>query len=166
MVRKSAVGAPRLAEAGAPRALILCVRRAAAQKWVRWSLKGPWLLPVLGGYASSIALFNLVEPFNQRLLAHLAYAYEGIVSKLANPADKRVSSLLLAAITPCVGAPLFEELQSRAFILQARRNGARRRVIVTVTSCRGRVRGRGLRQIARCLASRDSAHGARPDGRP
>ena len=47
----------------------------------------------------------------------------GIVSKLANPADKRASSLLLASITPCVGAPLFEELQSRAFILQVCNGG-------------------------------------------
>jgi len=49
------------------------------------------------------------------------------VAKLANPADKSAVALLIAAITPCVGAPLYEELQSRAFLLQVR----------------GRVRGRG-----------------------
>lgn len=89
------------------------------KRWVRWSLRGPWLLPVLGGYSASIALFNLVEPINQWLLPHLAYTQEGMVSKLANPLDKLPSSLLLAAITPCVGAPMFEELQSRVFVLQA-----------------------------------------------
>ncbi|KAL1510529.1 hypothetical protein AB1Y20_006832 [Prymnesium parvum] len=88
-------------------------------KWVRWSLNGPWLLPVLGGYSASIALFNLVEPLNQHMLSHLAYAPEGLVAKLANPADKKLSSLLVASITPCIGAPIFEELQSRAFIMQA-----------------------------------------------
>lgn len=88
------------------------------QKWVRFSLTGPWLLPVLGGYSASIALFNLVEPLNQHVLSYLDYAPEGFVAKLANPADKRLSSLLIASITPCVGAPLFEELQSRAFVLQ------------------------------------------------
>ena len=49
------------------------------------------------------------------------------MAKLANPADKSAVALLIAAITPCVGAPLYEELQSRAFLLQVR----------------GRVRGRG-----------------------
>ena len=44
---------------------------------------------------------------------------EGIVAKLANPDDRSVASLLLAAVAPCIGAPIFEELQSRAFILQA-----------------------------------------------
>ena len=29
-------------------------------------------------------------------------------------------ALLLGGVTPCVGAPLYEELQSRAFLLQAR----------------------------------------------
>lgn len=87
--------------------------------WVRASLRGPWLAHVLGGYAASIALFNLVEPINQMLLPHLSYAAEGMVAKLANPADGSAASLLVASITPCVGAPLFEELQSRAFILQA-----------------------------------------------
>ena len=87
--------------------------------WVRWSLRGPWLAPVLGGYAASLALFNLVEPLNQALLPGLNYKPEGMVAQLANPADKSVVSLALAAIAPCLGAPLFEELQSRAFILQA-----------------------------------------------
>ena len=41
------------------------------------------------------------------------------MAKLANPADKSAMALVLAAITPCVGAPLYEELQSRAFLLQA-----------------------------------------------
>ena len=41
------------------------------------------------------------------------------MAKLANPADKSAVALLIAAITPCVGAPLYEELQSRAFLLQA-----------------------------------------------
>lgn len=35
------------------------------RQWVRWSTRGPWLAPVLGGYAASLALFNLVEPINQ-----------------------------------------------------------------------------------------------------
>ena len=74
---------------------------------------------MLGGYAASLALFNLVEPINQALLPHLAYEAEGMVAKLANPADRSGASLLLASVAPCVGAPLFEELQSRAFILQA-----------------------------------------------
>lgn len=65
-----------------------------------------------------MAVFNIVEPLNQHLLSHLSYAPEGIVAKLANPADKRVSSLAIAAITPCIGAPIFEELQSRAYIMQ------------------------------------------------
>ena len=90
----------------------------SGRRWVRWSLRGAWLAPVLGGYAASVALFNLVEPFNQALLSHLAYAPEGMVAKLANPADGRASSLVVASLVPCVGAPLFEELQSRAFILQ------------------------------------------------
>jgi membrane protease YdiL (CAAX protease family) len=89
------------------------------RKWVRWSWRGPWLLPVLGGYSASVALFNLVEPINQALLPSLDYLPEGIVAKLANPTDKSAASLALAAVAPCVGAPLFEELQSRAFILQA-----------------------------------------------
>ena len=87
--------------------------------WVRMRLRGPWLWPVLGGYAASLAMFNLVEPINQALLPHLAFAAEGPVAKLANPADKSAVALLIAAITPCVGAPLYEELQSRAFLLQA-----------------------------------------------
>ena len=92
-----------------------------SRQWVRWSWRGPWLLPVLGGYAASLSLFNLVEPLNQALLPGLAYLPEGIVAKLANPADRDARSLLLASVAPCVGAPLFEELQSRAFILQALR---------------------------------------------
>ena len=88
-------------------------------KWVRWRWRGPWLAPVLGGYAASLAVFNLVEPLNQALLPGLALLPEGIVAKLANPADRGRCSLLLASVAPCVGAPLFEELQSRAFILQA-----------------------------------------------
>ena len=70
-------------------------------------------------YAASLALFNLVEPINQALLPGLAYKPEGLVAQLANPPDKSAASLLLASVAPCVGAPLFEELQSRAFILQA-----------------------------------------------
>ena len=76
---------------------------------LRW--RGPWLAPVLGGYTASLALFNLVEPLNQLLLPHLAYASEGIVAKLANPADRSISSLVLASLAPCIGAPIFEELQ-------------------------------------------------------
>ena len=45
--------------------------------WVRMRLRGPWLWPVLGGYAASLAMFNLVEPINQALLPHLAFAAEG-----------------------------------------------------------------------------------------
>jgi membrane protease YdiL (CAAX protease family) len=89
------------------------------RKWVRWSLRGPWLAPVLGGYTASLALFNLVEPLNQALLPGQAYLPEGVVAQLANPSDRSLGSLLLASIAPCIGAPLFEELQSRAFILQA-----------------------------------------------
>ena len=55
---------------------------------------------------------------HQALLPHLAFAAEGPVAKLANPADKSAMALVIAAITPCVGAPLYEELQSRAFLLQ------------------------------------------------
>lgn len=90
-----------------------------SKKWVRWSFKGPWLAPVLGGYMASLTLFNLAEPINQALFPHLSYLAEGMVAKLANPPDKSIGSLLIGSITPCVGAPLFEELQSRAFILQA-----------------------------------------------
>ena len=90
-----------------------------SKKWIRIKWKAPWLLPTLGGYTASLALFNLVEPLNQWLLPSLAYLPEGIVAKLANPADRSGASLLLASIAPCIGAPLFEELQSRAFILQA-----------------------------------------------
>lgn len=88
-------------------------------RWVRWSARGPWLAPVLGGYAASLALFNLVEPLNQALLPQLGSATEGMVAQLASPSDRSAASLLLASITPCVGAPLYEELQSRAFIFQA-----------------------------------------------
>lgn len=87
--------------------------------FVRWKWKAPWLAPVLGGYAASLALFNLVEPINQALLPSLFYEPEGLVANLANPVDRQVSSLALGAIAPVLGAPLFEELQSRAFILQA-----------------------------------------------
>lgn len=89
------------------------------ESWVRIRWRAPWLAPVLGGYAASLALFNLVEPINQALLPHLAYAAEGPVARLANPTDGSAATLLLSAITPCVGAPLYEELQSRAFLLQA-----------------------------------------------
>jgi len=89
------------------------------ESWVRVRWRAPWLAPVLGGYAASLALFNLVEPINQALLPHLAYAAEGPVARLANPTDGSAATLLLSAITPCVGAPLYEELQSRAFLLQA-----------------------------------------------
>jgi len=89
------------------------------KRWVRWSWRSPWLIPTLGGYFASVALFNLVEPINQALLPQLAYAREGFVSKLANPDDRSAASLLLASVAPCVGAPLFEEVQSRAFMLQA-----------------------------------------------
>ena len=58
-------------------------------------------------------------PSVEQLLPRLAYQPEGIVAKLANPTDRSVGSLLLASVAPCIGAPLFEELQSRAFILQA-----------------------------------------------
>jgi len=87
--------------------------------WIRASWRRPWLVPVLGGYTASLALFNLVEPINQALFPFLAYAPEGPVAKLANPLDKSAASLALASIVPCVGAPLFEEVQSRAFLLQA-----------------------------------------------
>ena len=59
------------------------------------------------------------RPVEQALLPQLAFAQEGFVSKLANPADRSAASLLLASVAPCVGAPLFEEVQSRAFMLQA-----------------------------------------------
>jgi len=88
-------------------------------RWVRWGWKRPWLAPVLGGYTVSLTLFNLIEPLNQALLPHLAYAPDGPVALLANPADKSLLSLLIASITPCLGAPVFEEVQSRAFVLQA-----------------------------------------------
>jgi len=87
--------------------------------WVRGSWRQPWLIPVLGGYTASLALFNLIEPLNQALFPQLAYDAEGFVSKLANPSDKSAVSLLIAAIAPCIGAPIYEEIQSRAFILQA-----------------------------------------------
>ena len=89
------------------------------REWTRVRWRAPWLLPVLGGYTASLALFNLVEPINQALLPGLAYQPEGIVAKLANPADRSAASLALATVAPCIGAPLFEELQSRAFIMQA-----------------------------------------------
>ena len=56
---------------------------------------------------------------SRRAPSGLAYQPEGLVAQLANPPDRSLGSLLLASIAPCVGAPLFEELQSRAFILQA-----------------------------------------------
>ena len=87
--------------------------------WVRWRWRGAWAAPVLGGYAASVALFNLVEPLNQALWPHLEYMQEGMVAKLANPPGKSLSALLVGSLTPCVGAPLYEEVQSRAFILQA-----------------------------------------------
>ena len=90
-----------------------------SHKWVRWRWQAPWIAEVLGGYAASVALFNLIEPLNQALLPGLAYKPEGLVAQLANPTDRSAASLLLAAIAPCLGAPIFEELQSRAFILQA-----------------------------------------------
>ncbi len=90
-----------------------------SRRWVRWSLRGPWLLPVLGGYAASLAVFNVVDPINQALLPQLDLAPEGMVAQLANPADRSAATLLLGAITPIIGAPVFEELQCRAFILQA-----------------------------------------------
>lgn len=89
------------------------------REWTRVRWRAPWVGPVLGGYTASLALFNLIEPLNQMLLPGLAYQPEGIVAKLANPADRSAPSLLLAAVAPCIGAPIFEELQSRAFILQA-----------------------------------------------
>lgn len=88
-------------------------------RWVRWDVRRPWLIPVLGGYAVSVALFNLVEPFNQAALPFLDYLPEGLVAKLANPPDGKLSTLALGALTPCVGAPIFEETHSRAFVLQA-----------------------------------------------
>ena len=85
-----------------------------SREWVRFDgvparARTYWLLCLF-------ALFNVVEPINQALLPHL-YLPEGIVAK-RKPADKSRAS------PPCigralVGAPLFEELQSRAFILQA-----------------------------------------------
>ena len=33
-----------------------------SKKWIRIKWKAPWLLPTLGGYTASLALFNLVEP--------------------------------------------------------------------------------------------------------
>ena len=77
------------------------------------------IIATLGQAYDPIALFNLVEPINQALLPGLAYQPEGIVAKLANPADRSAASLALATVAPCIGAPLFEELQSRAFIMQA-----------------------------------------------
>jgi len=88
-------------------------------RWVRWGWRRPWLLPVLGGYAASLGIFNLVEPLNQWLLPFLERMPEGMVAKLANPADGKLGSLLLGALTPCVGAPVFEEIHSRAFLMQA-----------------------------------------------
>lgn len=88
-------------------------------RWVRWGWRRPWLLPVLGGYTASLGLFNLVEPINQALLPFLDYQPEGMVAQLANPADGKLSTLLLGALTPCVGAPFFEEVHSRAFLMQA-----------------------------------------------
>ena len=81
----------------------------------------PSLWPFPGAAAApslSRARYLVITP-HQALLPHLAFAAEGPVAKLANPADKSAVALLLAAITPCVGAPLYEELQSRAFLLQA-----------------------------------------------
>ena len=46
----------------------------SGERWVRWSWRSPWLIPTLGGYVASVALFNLVEPINQALLPQLAYA--------------------------------------------------------------------------------------------
>jgi membrane protease YdiL (CAAX protease family) len=90
-----------------------------SSRWVRWGWRRPWLLPALGGYAASLGIFNLVEPLNQALLPFLELMPEGMVAKLANPADGKLGSLFLGALTPCVGAPLFEEIHSRAFLMQA-----------------------------------------------
>ena len=94
-------------------------KRFFSSDWIRGGWRRAWLLPVLSGYAASIALFNLVEPLNQALLPHLRTLPEGIVAQIANPADRSTWSLFLGSITPVVGAPLFEEVQSRAFFLQA-----------------------------------------------
>jgi len=88
-------------------------------RWVRWDVRRPWLLPVLGGYAASLGIFNLVELLNQYLLPFLDYLPEGLVAKLANPSDGSLLSLFIASTTPSVGAPIFEEVHSRAFLLQA-----------------------------------------------
>lgn len=55
----------------------------------------------------------------QAALPFLDYLPEGLVAKLANPPDGKLSTLALGALTPCVGAPIFEETHSRAFVLQA-----------------------------------------------
>ncbi len=53
------------------------------------------------------------------LLPHLQLLPPGLVSKLANPEDRAASTLLLGSLVPCIGAPVYEELQARAFNLQA-----------------------------------------------
>mgnify|MGYP007109829774 CR=1 FL=1 len=55
----------------------------------------------------------------QALLPHLQLLPSGLVSTLANPADRAASTLLLGALVPCIGAPIYEEIQARAFNLQA-----------------------------------------------
>ena len=107
----------------------LCEQRHGRSTQQRAAQKLPPLPPLSSASSASSAFLRFLRspsfgarhptPSVEQLLPRLAYQPEGIVAKLANPTDRSVGSLLLASVAPCIGAPLFEELQSRAFILQA-----------------------------------------------
>lgn len=89
------------------------------RKWYSSSYNTSWLVYVLLGYSLSCWIFNVSDFFNSFLLPARHFVEDGVVSKLVNPENNHIPSLLVGYVAPCLSAPWWEEVLYRGFMLPA-----------------------------------------------